>query len=147
MSSLNKVFLIGNLTRDPELKRTASGMAVADLRMAVGRKFKGSDGQVKDETCFVSVTAWARQAETAAQYLNKGSQVMVEGRLKYDEWEKDGKKANRLTVVAENIQFLSAPRQRAEQGASGDQQPAAVAREESPPEERPPEGDKDDLPF
>jgi len=149
MSSLNKVFLIGNLTKDPEIKRTPTGMAVTDLRVAVNRKFKGADGQMKDETCFVNVTAWARQAETSAQYLNKGSQIMVEGRLKYDEWEKNGQKMNRLTVVAENIQFLGAPRQRAEQGAPEEQTPVAAARDEQlpAPEERQPEGDKDDLPF
>lgn len=108
MASLNRVFLIGNLTRDPEVRYLPSGAAVADLRLAVSRKYKTQQGEDKEETCFVSVSAWGRQAETCGQYLSKGSPVMVEGRLRYEEWEKDGQKNNRLTVTAERIQFLSA---------------------------------------
>ena len=110
MPSMNRVFLIGNLTKPPEVRYTPSGTAVGDLRMAISRKFKTPNGENKEETCFVSVTVWERQAETCAEYLTKGSPVLVEGRLKYDEWEKDGKKSNRLTVVAERVQFLSGPR-------------------------------------
>lgn len=106
MASLNKVFLMGNLTRDPEVRYTPSGAAVGDLGLAVSRKFKAGDGEVREETCFVNVTVWGRQAETCAEYLKKGRPVMVEGRLKYDDWEKDGKKFNKLTVTAERIQFL-----------------------------------------
>ncbi len=106
MASLNKVFLMGNLTRDPEVRYTPSGAAVGDLGMAVSRKFKSSDGETREETCFVSVTVWGRQAETCAEYLKKGSPAMVEGRLKFDSWEKDGKKFNKLTVTAERVQFL-----------------------------------------
>ncbi len=106
MASLNKVFLIGNLTRDPEVRYTPSGSAVGDLGLATSRKFKGQDGDFKEEVCFVSVTVWGRQAETCAEYLKKGRPVMVEGRLKYDDWEKDGKKFSKLSVTAERVQFL-----------------------------------------
>ena len=116
MASLNKVFLIGNLTRPVETRYTPQGMAVGDLRMAVSRKFKTQEGENREETCFVSVTVWGRQAETCAQYLSKGSPCLVEGRLKYDEWEKDGVKSNRMTVVAERVQFLGSPK-----GGPGDQ--------------------------
>jgi single-strand DNA-binding protein len=152
MASLNRVFLIGNLTRDPEVRYIASGSAVADLRMAVSRKFKTNTGESKEETCFVTVTVWGRQAETCGEYLRKGSQTFVEGRLKYDEWEKEGVKQNRLTVVAERVQFMGAPKR----GEVGDA-PAAPARgrgkSESAPamdDVPPPEGgseNSEDLPF
>lgn len=106
MANFNKVMLMGNLTRDPEVRYTPSGMAVADLRLAVNRRYRTPDGQDREETCFVNVTVWARQAETCGQYLQKGRSVFVEGRLKFDEWEKDGQKLNRLSVVAERVQFL-----------------------------------------
>jgi len=106
MASLNKVFLIGNLTRDPEVRYTPSGAAVGDLGLAVSRRFKSQDGDQKEEVCFVNVTVWGRQAETCAEYLKKGRPVMIEGRLKYDDWEKDGKKFSKLTVTAERVQFL-----------------------------------------
>ena len=110
MASFNKVILIGNLTRDPEIKYTPSGTAVGDLRMATNRRYRTADGQEKDETCFVGVTVWGRQAETCGEYLKKGSPALVEGRLKYDEWEKEGQKFSRLSVVAERVQFLGSPR-------------------------------------
>jgi len=106
MANLNKVMLIGNLTRDPEVRYTPSGMAVADLRLAVNRRYRSADGQEHEETCFVNVTVWAKQAENCGQYLKKGRPVFIEGRLKFDEWEKDGQKLNRLSVVAERVQFL-----------------------------------------
>ena len=106
MADFNKVILLGNLTRDPEVRYTPSGTAVTDLRMAMNRRFRGSDGQDRDETCFVSVTVWGRQAENCGQYLRKGRQALVEGRLKLDEWEKEGQKISRLTVTAERVQFV-----------------------------------------
>jgi len=106
MASLNKVFLIGNLTKDPEVRYTPSGTAVCDLRMAVNRRYKGQDGEFHEDTCFVNVTAWGRQAETTGEYLRKGSSALVEGRLKFDEWEREGQKHSRLSVVAERIQFM-----------------------------------------
>ena len=148
MSTLNKVILIGNLTKDPEkLRRTPSGAAVTDLRLAINRKFKTADGELKDEKCFVNVSVWGRQTETAVEYLGKGSQVLIEGRLKYDEWEKNGQKQNRLSVVGERIQFLGAPRQRVESGAApeaSDDHPV-VGKEQLPGGGG--EGDSDDLPF
>ncbi len=106
MANFNKVILIGNLTRDPEVKFTPSGMAVADLRMAINRRYRTADNQEHEETCFVNVTVWGKQGESCGQYLKRGRPVMIEGRLKYDEWEKDGQKFNRLSVVAERVQFL-----------------------------------------
>lgn len=111
MASLNKVFLIGNLTRDPDARRTPTGTPVTDLRLAVNRKYRTADGRDVDETCYVDVTVWGRQAETAGEYLRKGSAVLVEGRLHLREWtNKDNQKVSRLSVVAERIQFLGSPR-------------------------------------
>ena len=107
MASLNKVFLIGNLTRDPELRYTSSGVAVANLRLAVNRKYKDKSGELKEDTCFVTVTAWEKQAETCNQYLQKGRAVFVEGRLQSRSWETpDGQKRNTIDVRVERIQFL-----------------------------------------
>ena len=159
MADFNKVMLMGNLTRDPEVRYTPSGMAVSDLGLAVNRSFKGSDGQAKEETCFVRVTVWARQAENCAQYLKKGSPVFVEGRLKYDEWEKDGQKQSRLSVVGERVQFLGAPRGASFQDGDGGRggmsaDPGVVREREAPGAGEPPsgldggpDGDEDDLPF
>ncbi len=110
MADLNKVFLMGNLTKEPEIRYTPNGKAVGDMRMAVNRRFKTAEGQAKDETCFIQVVVWGRQAETCGEYLRKGSQVLVEGRLQYDEWEKDNQKFSRLRVVADRVQFMGSPR-------------------------------------
>jgi single-strand DNA-binding protein len=146
MASLNKVFLIGNLTKDPEVRRTPSGTAVTDLRLAVNRKFKSSSGENREETCFINATVWGRQAETSAEYLRKGSAAMIEGRLKYDEWEKDGQKHSRISVVAERVQFMGSPRGRGGGGDMGDAPTDNGSRTEppGPPADR---GDDDDLPF
>ena len=107
MASFNKVLLMGNLTRDPELRYTASGAAVASFGLAVNRKFKQGE-EWKDEVCFVDITVWAKQGENCAQYLSKGSLVFLEGRLNYQSWEADGgQKRNKLEVVANNVQFLT----------------------------------------
>lgn len=106
MASLNKVLLIGNLTRDPEVRYIPNGKAVCELRMAISRKFKTTDGQSKEDVCYVNVVVWGVQAENCGKYLHKGSPLLVEGRLQYEEWEKDGKKNNRLRVVAERTQFM-----------------------------------------
>lgn len=112
MASLNKVFLIGNLTRDPELRRTPSGSAVVEIGLAVNRTFTTSSGETRDDTAFVDVVVWGRQAEACAQYLQKGAPLLVEGRLQYDSWEdqQSGQKRSRLRVVAERTQFLGRPR-------------------------------------
>ena len=109
MASFNRVMLMGNLTRNPELKYTPSGSAVADLGLAVNESFKNKAGETIEQTCFVDVVAWGRQAETAAEYLKKGSPVFVEGRLQFDQWEsQQGEKRSKLRVRAERVQFLSA---------------------------------------
>ena len=106
MANFNKVILVGNLTKDPEVRYIPSGTAVGDFSIAINRKYKGSDGAEQEETCFVDITVWGRQAETCGEYLRKGSSVLVEGRLKLDRWEKDGQKHSRLGVVADRVQFL-----------------------------------------
>ena len=133
MPDLNNVLLMGNLTRDPELRYIPSGDAVCDLGLAVNRKYRTGSGDDKEETCFVNVVVWRKPAEACGKYLQKGSPVFVEGRLKYDEWEKDGQKRSRLLVVANRVQFMSNPnggsggsdsRRNESVGASG---PASVA--------------------
>lgn len=110
MANLNKVFLIGNLTRDPELRYTPQGTAVVNLRLATNRRFKDKTGQQKEEVCFVTAVVWDKQAEVCNQYLRKGSQVCVEGRLQSRSFEdSSGQKRNVLEVRAERIQFLGAP--------------------------------------
>ena len=107
-ANLNKAFLIGNLTRDPELRYIPSGTAVANFGLAVNRKYTNSDGQKMDDVCFVDVVAWDKLAEICDEYLSKGSPVFIEGRLQMDSWEQDdGQKRSKLKVVAQNIQFLS----------------------------------------
>lgn len=107
MASLNRVFLIGNLTRDPEIRYTAGGAAVANLGLASNRVYSTKTGEKKEEVCFVRVVVWGKQAETCGQYLSKGSPIFVEGRLQSRSWEgEDGKKNNTLEVVAVNVQFL-----------------------------------------
>ena len=111
MASLNKVFLIGNLTRAPELRYTPSGMAVADLRLAVNRRYQTQSGEKREDTCFLSVVVWGKQAESCSEYLDKGSPIMVEGRLQTRDWEtKDGQKRNVVEVVAERVQFMGRPK-------------------------------------
>ncbi|MBE6388992.1 MAG: single-stranded DNA-binding protein [Lentisphaerae bacterium] len=120
MASLNKVFLLGNLTRDPDLRGFPNGQSVCDLRLAVSRRFT-SNGQEQEETCFVDVVVWGKVANNCRQYLSKGSQVMVEGRLQLDTWEdrNGGGQRSRLRVVAENVQFMSRRRDDAPAAAPG----------------------------
>jgi single-strand DNA-binding protein len=113
MASLNKVFLIGNLTRDPELRYTPGGTAVVNLRMATNRRFKDRTGEMKQEVCYLTVVAWDKQAEVCNQYLHKGSPLFVEGRLQSRSWDgPDGKKRNVVEIRAERVQFLGAPSQK-----------------------------------
>lgn len=106
MASYNRVVLVGNLTRDPELRYIPSGTAVSDIGLAVNDRVK-RDGQWVEEVNFIEVTLWARTAEVANEYLSKGSSVLIEGRLKLDRWEKDGQKFSKLRVVGERMQMLS----------------------------------------
>lgn len=159
MASLNKVFLIGNLTRDPDVRYLPSGTAVADLGLAVNERYKDSkSNEWKEKTTFLEVVVWQRQAETAGEYLSKGSPVFVEGRLQLDEWEtKDGEKRSRLRVRADRLQFLGRPsKPQYRDGPDGD---AGEARGHAPapaqetgdgpdePDDPGPEGDEDNLPF
>jgi single-strand DNA-binding protein len=105
MASYNRTILVGNLTRDVELRYIPSGTAVAEIGLAVNDRVKKAEQWV-DETTFVDVTLWARTAEVAAEYLSKGSSVLIEGRLKLDTWEKDGQKRSKLKVIADKMQML-----------------------------------------
>jgi single-strand DNA-binding protein len=107
MPSLNRVFLIGNLTRDPEIRYTPSGTSVVSFGLAVNRAFKAQTGEKKEETCFVRVVTFGKQAESCNQYLAKGRLVFIEGRLQYRNWEYEGKKYNALDVIADRVQFLT----------------------------------------
>jgi single-strand DNA-binding protein len=142
MASLNKVFLIGNLTRAPELRYTPGGTAVADLRLAVNRNYATQSGEKREDTCFLTVVVWGKQAETCREYLDKGRAVLIEGRLQTRDWEtKDGQKRTVTEVVAERVQFMDRGRAAA-QAAAGATVPAA----EPFGEDIPGSGD-DDVPF
>ena len=121
MANFNKVILLGNLTRDVELRHTQNGMALAKFGMAINRKWS-QNGEQKESTCFVDLTAWGRQAEVLSQYVRKGSQLFVEGRLEYSTWEnqEDGKKRSKLEVVVENFQFVGSKGGAAGGGGGGD---------------------------
>lgn len=162
MAAFNRVILMGNLTRDPELKQAPSGSSVVDLRLAVSEKYRDKQtGATKEVTCFVDVVAWNRLAEICQQYLFKGRPILVEGRLQYDEWKtKDGETRNKLRVRADIIQFLgSAQGAREEPETETDSadsavpaakaviKPQAVTAEDASQEPAEQAGDADDLPF
>ena len=108
MPNFNKVYLMGNLTRDPELRQTPSGTAVCQFGLAVNRVYNSASGERQEETTFVDVEAWGRQAETISKYVSKGNPLFVEGRLKLDSWEnKEGEKRSKMKVVLENMQLIS----------------------------------------
>jgi len=157
MANLNKVFLMGNLTRDPEVSYTPKGTAVAKLGLAVNRQWTAENGEKKEEVTFVDVEAWGRQAETIGQYLSKGRPIFIEGRLKLDSWEdkETHQKRSKLKVVLEGFQFLGAPGNKtefkesapAEEGAPRSRPaPRRPAPEAGPTEDAPPAGD-DNIPF
>ncbi len=116
MASYNKVLLMGNLTRDPEVRYTPKGTAIANLGLAVNRTYTTDSGEQKEEVTFVDIEVWGRQAETSGQYLAKGRPVFIEGRLRLDSWEdkETGQKRNKMKVVAERVQFLGTPKADAE---------------------------------
>ncbi len=154
MAGFNKVILMGNLTRDPELRYTPQGTAVADLRLAVTTMRGGRDTERKEETLFVDVTVWQRQAETACEYLSKGRPVLVEGRLVMDQWEdrETGAKRSKIKVVASTVQFLGGrggDHGGDNKGSPGERQQAPAAAEpaksQAPLEED--FGGSDDIPF
>ncbi|HCQ79590.1 MAG TPA: single-stranded DNA-binding protein [Verrucomicrobiales bacterium] len=160
MANVNKVMLLGNITRDLEVRYTPKGTAVCDLGMAVNRIRTGDNGERIEEVTYVDVTLWGRQAELAGQYLSKGRSVFIEGRLQLDQWDdkQTGQKRSRLRVVGENMQFIGgqggsgsnqsgsgAPRQQAapsdqQQSPSQSDQGGAAAAESF-------DNDEDDIPF
>ena len=117
MPGLNRVFLLGNLTRDPELRYVPSGAPVATFGLAVNRRFMTQHGEKKDEVCFVRIVVFGKQAESCSQHLSKGRLVFIEGRLQYRSWEQDGQKRSSLDVVADRVQFLGAPRSSGDAGS------------------------------
>jgi len=163
MASLNKVLLVGNLTRDPELRYLQSGTAVCDFGIAVNRNFRTASGEQKEEVLFVDVTAWGKQAEVVSEFLQKGRPVFVEGRLKLDQWTgQDGQKRSKISVVLERFQFMDARRGAKEGegsapgvagGAAGGRGEAGTPAKDAPPAKKqsPPENDfdagDDSIPF
>jgi single-strand DNA-binding protein len=159
MGNLNKVMLIGNVTRDPELRYTPKGSAVTEIGMAINRYYNSDDGERREETTFVDVTLWGRQAEVACQYLKRGRPVYIEGRLQLDSWEdkQSGQKRNKLRVVGEAMQFLGsrADGNGGESGGGGySRGSSSTERRTAPPPSRPPQdpdldipADDDEIPF
>ena len=144
MANVNKVILIGRLTRDPELRYTPSGTAVCDLGIAVNNKYKGADGQWKEQTTFVDATVWKKTAENCSVYLKKGREVYVEGRLTMDQWQTPkGQKRTKRKVVALTVQFIGGKPGGSGPGGGGESGPPAgggpAPHSEAPPEETPPE--------
>lgn len=131
MPSLNKVILLGNLTRDPDLRYTQGGTAICKLGIAVNRRYQTRQGEDQEEVCFVDIDVFGRQAETCKNYLQKGAPALIEGRLRLDQWEdrQTGGRRSRLCVTAENVQFLGSPGQGARFGG-GDERRADVHAEE-----------------
>jgi single-strand DNA-binding protein len=151
MASFNKVILMGNLTRDPELRYTPKGTAIAKIGLAVNRVWTTETGEKKEEVTFVDVDVFGRTAENVGQYMRKGSPMLIEGRLRLDQWDdkQTGQKRSKLGVVAETVQFLGSPR--GTEGTPGEaprQRPAPAA---SAPAAEPVQGDappeSDDVPF
>jgi single-strand DNA-binding protein len=157
MANFNKVYLIGNLTRDPELRVTPKGTAICQFGLAVNRQFKDESGALRDDTTFVDIEAWGKQGETISKFCTKGKPLFVEGRLKFDQWEDkaSGQKRSKLKVVLEGFQFLgSGPREgQSGGGASEFDQTAPSPEKFSPPargpasKPAPAENLDEDVPF
>ena len=145
MATFNKVILLGNLTRDPELRYTPQGSAVCEFALALNYQYTNKQtGQKVEEVSFIDMVAWGKTGETIAEYMKKGRQIMIEGRLKQDRWEaQDGKKMSKVRVTAENVQFVgSRPAGEGGGGGGGGKGGGAPA-----PEEGPPPGQEEDIPF
>jgi single-strand DNA-binding protein len=156
MANFNKVLLMGNLTRDPELRYTPKGTAITTITLAVNRTWSSESGEKKEEVTFVDVDVWGKQAETIGQYMAKGRPLFVEGRLKLDQWDdkETGQKRSRLKVVCENFQFIGAPKGGGGGGEFSEQPPAAGKPSRPRPAATPaaaeeaPAGEGDDnIPF
>ncbi len=149
-ASLNKVFLMGNLTRDPEVKYTPKGTAVCDLGIAINDSYKAQDGTIKETVTYVDVEVWGRTAENCKQYLSKGRPVFIEGQLKLDQWEQDGQKKSKMKVRADRVQFLGGGPGRGggeQRAASGESARPATRPASSVSEDAPPPPSDDDIPF
>ncbi|MFV0416276.1 MAG: single-stranded DNA-binding protein [Chthoniobacterales bacterium] len=153
MASVNKVILIGNVTRDPELKYTPKGTAVTEVGLAVNRNYNTDSGDRKEETTFVDITLWGKTAEIACQYLKKGRPVYFEGRLQLDSWEdkQSGAKRSRLRVVGETMQFLGGGGTRSDSDGGGyENRPSRSQSSGYESRRSEPSGsqsDDDDIPF
>jgi single-strand DNA-binding protein len=149
MASFNKVILAGNLTRDPELRYTPKGTAVAKIGLAVNRTWTTESGEKKEEVSFIEVEAWGRQAEVIAQYMKKGRPLLVEGRLKQDTWEDKNtkQKQSKLKVVLEGFSFIDSNRGEAGSAAPAPARPAATPAAAAEPAETEPAPPEDDVPF
>src|SRR5512146_648669 len=147
MANFNKVILVGNLTRDPELRYTPKGMAIAKVGLAINRNWTSESGEKKEEVTFVDVDIFGRTAENVAQYMKKGRPILIEGRLRLDQWDdkQTGQKRSKLGVVGEVVQFLGSPSGSGDGGAPSPRQAAAPAAApvaaESAEAEPPPEHD------
>ncbi|HHT9136849.1 MAG: single-stranded DNA-binding protein [Candidatus Brocadiales bacterium] len=146
MASLNKVFLMGNLTRDPELRYTPAGLAVASFGIAINRAWTAKTGEQKKDVCYVDINIFGRSAEVVGEYFSKGNPIFIEGRLQFNQWEtKDGQKRSTLRVVADNFQFIggTAKRPGGEMGSS--------SKEGKPPDMIPEDANLDinneEIPF
>lgn len=155
MASFNKVILVGNLTRDPELRYTPKGLAIAKIGLAVNRVWKSEAGESKEEVTFIDIDSFGKQAETIAHYLKKGSPLLVEGRLRLDQWDdkQTGQKRSRLGVVLEGFQFLGGGKgaeasvgPRATGTSTASTATAAPATEPNG-SDAPPAPEEDDVPF
>jgi len=154
MANLNRVLLIGNLTRDPEVRYTPKGTAVADIALAINRVIPSDEGERREEVTYIDVTLWSRQAEVAEQYLKKGRPVFIEGRLQLDTWDdkQTGQKRSKLKVVGEAMQLLGSRQEgdSSSHGSGGGSQKRPAAQAPAPrPEPRDPDLDAepDDIPF
>lgn len=152
MASFNKVILLGNLTRDPEVRYTPKGTAVTELGMAVNRVYTAENGEKREDTTFVDVTLWGRTAEIAGEYLKKGRPVFIEGRLQLDTWDDktSGQKRSKLKVVGEGLQLIGSRPGGSGGGGGGDEESSSAPRasKAAPPPKPVPAGpDEDEIPF
>lgn len=155
MANFNKVFLMGNMTRDPELRYTPSGTPVCEFGLAVNRRYTTSAGEQREETCFVDVSMWGRRGVVVSEYFTKGKPIFVEGRLKYDSWDSADGRRSKLTVVAEDFQFMDRRGGNSATDDSAGRRPSSGQRSQSAargpaPKEKPEDGfdvSEDEIPF
>ncbi len=152
MGNVNKVFLMGNLTRDPELRHIPNGTAVCDLGLAINRRYKSGDGEQKEETCFVDITFWQRRGEVISEYLKKGDPIFIEGRLQLDQWETSDGRRSKLKVIGENFQFIGGSRGGDQRSGGASSSPKAREGVGEPESKKNPEDmgydvSDDEIPF